>query len=581
MNPFYQAFMQMIDQSTAYSPPPWPALISPSPQAYGQRIGRPDRQPGQGGAYHMPWEVPATASTVQAGQTPVGQAQEDDPLAQLYKEIDKLWTQYHALGEQIASSSPEDVEEPELVDIPLSMPMLPMPEPVPLDRTAVTLASLATLFNPAGGAQYLGVPLQMQERATRTEQERWAILQQMVATQYRNVVAGIEAMNRLKVQMYQLKKTKAEDLYRQRMTALEQQRMRILDRISQMEQLAARLREERAYRQATAQARMTQAEAAMLRAQTGQEALEARKPVLEAQADYLQARAEATRALTPEQVRVLRAKAEQLSASTVKLLKDASTISNRVTTKQNMILRTGRTYMSAEDVDLRNMSKTFYQLLDLREKTVKEMLGEGYSLANPEDRAEIDSLVSTHDETLARLAYQMYVATGGALNKFMLLRDVAIATEWEQRAKSAVRRLETAKAAASVPTMTFQFRTATPSPAQGAQQQKKPAEKSTVQRWLEAVRNWLPFLRGKPAGAASGQQPPKAQQQSQQPPKAQQPAKGTATQKPQPIEIVVTDVVIEKVKQQSRMEAQKQAQSKKKTQPQKPKITLKSFGEVK
>ena len=563
MNPFYQALMQMIDQSTAYSPPPWPALASPSPQAYGQRIRRPDRQPGQGGTYHMPWEVPAVATTGQAEQPPVAQAQEDDPLVQLYKEIDKLWTQYYALGEQIASSSPEDVEEPELLDIPLSMPMLPMPQPAPLDRTAVTLASLATLFNPAGGAQYLAVPLQMQERATRTEQERWATLQQMVATQYRNVVAGIEAMNRLKVQMYNLKKSKAEDLYRQRMTVLEQQRMRILDRISQMEQLAARLREERAYRQATAQARMTQAEAAMLRAQTGQEALEARKPVLEAQADYLKARAEATRTLLPEQVRVLRARVEQLSASSLKLLKQASEIATRVSAKQNAIVRTGRSYMSAEDVDVRNLNKTFYQLLAMREKAVQQMLGEGYSMADAQDRAEIDNLIATHDDALARLAYQLYVSTGGALNKFSLLRNSAMATEWEQRAKSAVRQLETRKAAASVPTVSV-------SAPMGAQKQhKKPEQKSTVRRWLEAAGGWLSRLLGRSKPATSGEQPPKAQQQSRQPPKEQPQGQGAKnTQKFSRVELVVTDKELTKTQQQ------------KKAQPQKPKITVKSFEEV-
>jgi len=571
MNPFYQALMQMIDQSTAYYQPAWPALAWPSPQAYGQRIRRPDRQPGQGGTYHMPWEVPAVATTVQAEQPPVAQAQqEDDPLVHLYKEIDKLWTQYHALGEQIASSSPEDVEEPELLDIPLSMPMLPMPQPAPLDRTAVTLASLATLFNPAGGAQYLAVPLQMQERATRTEQERWATLQQMVATQYRNVVAGIEAMNQLKVQMYKLKKTKAEDLYRHRMTVLEQQRMRILDRISQMEQLAARLREERAYRQATAQARMTQAEAAMLRAQTGQEALEARKPVLEAQADYLKARAEATRTLTPEQVRVLRARVEQLSASSIKLLKQASEIATRVSAKQNTIVRTGRSYMSAEDVDVRNLNKTFYQLLAMREKAVQQMLGEGYSMADAEDRAEIDNLIASHDDALARLAYQLYVSTGGALNKFSLLRNSAIATEWEQRAKSAVRQLETAKAGASVPTVMYEVRTVKESAPMGAQQQqKKPEQKSTVRRWLDAAGGWLSRLVGRLKPATSGEQPPKAQQQSRQPAKAQPQGQGAkTTQKLSRVEVVVTDKELTKTQQQ------------KKSQPQKPKITVKSFEEV-
>ena len=566
MNPFYQAVLQMIDQSTAYSPPPWPPLASPSPRAYGQGIRRPDRLPGQGGLYHMPWDVPAVAMTGQPEQAAVAPVQEVDPLAQLYKEIDKLWTQYHALGEQIASSSPEDVEEPELLDIPVSMPMLPMPQPAPLNPTAVTLASLATLINPAGGARYLGVPLQMQEQATRTEQERWATLQQVVATQYRNVVAGIEAMNRLKVEMYRLKKTKAEDLYRQRMNVLEQQRMRILDRISQMEQLAARLREEREYRQATAQARMTQAEAAMLRAQTGQEALEARKPLMEAQADYLQARAEQTRAVTPEEVRLLRARVKELSARSVRLLKEASEISTRITARQQAILRTGRTYMSTQDVDLRNLNKTFYQLLNAREDAYNEMTSDGYSMADPQDRAEIDSMIATHDDVLARLAYEMYVSTGGAINRFMLLRDSAIAREWEERARSAVRQLEMGKTAASVPTITFQPRQGAQQQKQATQQpQKKPQQKSTLQRWMEAVRNWLPFLRPKSQGAKSGGQPAKGQQRSQQP------AKGAATKKPQPVEIVVTDVLIDKAKRQSQQ----------KKQPQKPKITLKSFGEVK
>jgi hypothetical protein len=252
--------------------------------------------------------------------------------------------------------------------------------------------------------------------------------------------------------------------------------------------------------------------------------------------------------------------------------------------------------MSAEDVDVRNLNKTFYQLLAMREKAVQEMLGEGYSLANAEDRAEIDSLIATHDDTLARLSYQLYVSTGGALNKFSLLRNSAIATEWEQRAKSAVRQLETAKAAASVPTVMYEVRTVKESAPQ-----KKPEQKSTAGRWLDAVRGWLSRLAGKPKPETSRQQPskaqpkaqqqsqqpskaqPKAQQQSQQPSKAQpkaqqqsqQPAKGTATQKPQPVEIVITDVVIEKVA------SKKQAENKKKTQEQKPKITVKSFGEVK
>lgn len=450
-------------------------LYGAQPTAFGQRAHDPRG---------WRWTMPSSAVGEPERIPLLPAQQEEDPIERLYKQIDALWEQYYALGDQERQLELGEVEDPNLMDIPLAPALPPMPAPAQVNPQLVTLSSIATMLNPLGGALYMGLPLAEREQRARSEFERWQALRDAIATQYKHFVTGIQALNDLQMEIWKLKRTKAEDLLRMKVQQVSSAKQRILDRISQLESTASRLRDTAVYRQMIGQA-------ALMRAQTGQERLEAEKPLLEAraglaqaQADLAGARAEQVRAITPPQVQLLRKRMEEIDASIRRMNAQTQDIASRVNTRLQGALKGGR-YLDATDVDLRNMSKAFDAMISQKNRAVQEKFSEGYSLADEADRAELNNIISYFDEQLSRLAYTLYVSSGGRINRFSLL-DSPTARDWEQRARQAVAQIERSKATMPVPRLE-------PRPSAAGSQPAPPPPKKEPSWWQRAwqtVKEW-------------------------------------------------------------------------------------------
>lgn len=461
-------------------------LFGASPQPFGQRARDPRG---------WRWTMPATfEGTPERVPLPPAESQQDT-LSRLYQQIDALWEQYYQLADQETQIERGEVEDPDLLSYPLAPPMLPMPAPAEIDRNLVALSSLATMINPLGGGVYMGLPLREQEKRAKTEVERWQALQSAVAQQYRNYVTGIQAINELEMEMWKLKHTKAEDLYRARLQQISSAKQRILDRISQLESTAARIRE-------MAQYHTLMGEASMLRAQTDAERLEAERPLIdarakqaEASAELAKARADRTRTLTPIEVQLMQERVRNVIASTRRLEAQTRSISAKIMQSFNKAVRSGGSKLSANDVNVRNMVSNFYKIAQQRDSVVREMATKGYDLADEDTRKTIEEAFRYHDEILARIAYNLYVVTGGEVNKFVEIRTQSVATEWEEKAKRAVKEVLSAKQKASVPVIKPQFKTepvlvltGAPSPAPPKKEEQKKSAGTPV--W-QRVWNWL------------------------------------------------------------------------------------------
>jgi hypothetical protein len=467
----------------------------------------------------------------------------DDPIQRLYNQIDALWEQYYQLGEQEKSLQMGDVGEPDLIDIPLPPPIPAMPAEAPLDSNLVRMASIATMLNPMGGAIYMGLPLAEREKRTRTEQERWQALTQSVAMQYRNYLTGVQALNDLRVELWKLKRTKAEDLYRARLQQISSAKQRILDKIAQLENTAARLRE-------TAQYRQQIGEAAMLRAQAAQERVEAEKPLLEARTKAVEAQAERTRTLTPVERALMVEKIRNIATSTKHIAARTNEVALRMSQRLTNNLRSGKGYMPVDDADMRNMSKTFYDLLKQRQKAHTDFMQSGY-YDDPEARREAESLLASQDDMLARMAYSLYVSSGGKINKFQLLQG-SVAREWEAKARSSVAQIESSK----IPVLVFQ-----PAAQPAAQAPAKPSAPAKPKSQPVWKRVWNTILGWLPSGSKPQQQQAKPQQQQQQAGKKIGASASVETAKK--VRFVVTD------KDLSSSQAKKQPAPAKKAQPKK------------
>lgn len=427
MNPYIEAIKQFYKPDQSKQLVSGQPTVSPLPQQAQPSV----QQPAQ------------TQQPVQAQQPAQLQPPTPtftDPTARINEYIDVLSQRLAELMAEEAMLKYQPIEDPTLYPVPPMPPMVPPPAPTYVDPQLATLSSLATMFDPLGGGLYMGLPLAERERREKAELERWQALQRDVTQQFRDYLSGIKAINDLQVEIWKLKQTKAEDLYRARMQMIGNQKEQLQKMIADMMKASAELRTLTEYRQAQSAVDLFRAQTAASRLLAELPLIEARVGQTEAQAELAKARAQATSETLDLEKKLLEARIGLVDAQRRAIEARARELNEAIAARRREVQARGGSRLTPDDLVIREMLDLFSTAYTNREQTVQEYASKAFDLLDPEYQRRLNNSFSKSDEMMAELAYILYTETDGNIDLFRLIRTPETRLEKQEAAKREVAR---------------------------------------------------------------------------------------------------------------------------------------------